>query len=66
MLFEFLLGLPVEFNIRPRRFPVVTVCLLAINVVVFVLALWLGGIGSWIHLASFRPAFPQASGGDSS
>jgi len=30
-LFQFLLHLPVEFNIKPRRFPVITVLLLIIN-----------------------------------
>ena len=43
-LFQFLLSLPVEFNLRPRRFPLVTASLVVINVVLAVVLLLGGGL----------------------
>ena len=43
-LFQFLLSLPVEYNLRPRRFPLVTVSLVAINVLLTAVLLLGGGL----------------------
>ncbi len=32
---QFLLGLPVEFNVKPRRFPIITVLLILFNTIIF-------------------------------
>ena len=37
--FQFLLQLPVEFNFKPRRTPVVTLSLIALNVFIFIIGL---------------------------
>jgi membrane associated rhomboid family serine protease len=37
--FQLFLGLPVEFNVPPRRFPLVTVCLIALCVLCFLVEL---------------------------
>lgn len=34
-LIQFFLGLPVEFNVKPRRFPLVTVLLILFNIIIF-------------------------------
>jgi len=38
-LFQFVSGLPVEFNFRPRRLAVVTICLIVLNCAAFLLEL---------------------------
>jgi membrane associated rhomboid family serine protease len=52
-LFQFFLGLPVEFNLPPRRFPVVTVALVAVCCLVYVAQL-AAGDDAWVGFA-MRP-----------
>lgn len=40
-LFQFFLGLPVEFNIKPRKTPIVTYSLIALNVLIFAMTWFL-------------------------
>ena len=42
-LFEFLLRLPVEFNVRPRKFPWITVLLIIANVLIWIGVVFGGG-----------------------
>jgi membrane associated rhomboid family serine protease len=51
---QFFLGLPVEFNVAPRRFPLVTVGILAVCVLVYVVELFTGAeaAATW---AGFMP-----------
>jgi membrane associated rhomboid family serine protease/Zn-finger nucleic acid-binding protein len=54
--FQFLAGMPVEFNVQPRRVPVVTYSLIAANGIIFQLMSywWIFGTGSPLDLA-LRP-----------
>lgn len=49
--FQMLLQMPIEFNIKPRRFPVVTVSLILINVLIFLAQMTLDE-SWWIELAA--------------
>jgi len=49
--FQFFSQMPIEFNIKPRRFPLVTVCLIVLNVLLFLGQLILDE-SWWIELAA--------------
>lgn len=49
--FQLLSQMPIEFNIKPRRFPIVTISLIVINVLIFVAQLLLDE-SLWIELAA--------------
>jgi membrane associated rhomboid family serine protease len=51
--FQFFLGLPVEFNLPPRRFPVVTVALVALCGIIYLVELAVGE-DAWLRFGT-RP-----------
>lgn len=55
-LFQFLLQLPVEFNIKPRRFPLITVSLLICNTVIFLGLLMAAHVHSVFDAFALFPA----------
>ncbi len=53
--FQFLVGLPVEFNVQPRRVPAVTIALIAVNGILYngLFLLFLFGPGALLQLVLY-------------
>ncbi len=58
--FEFFLHLPVEFNIKPRTFPTVTVALIIINTLLMA-GLYLRELSPFLRQWAFMPAAPKTA-----
>ncbi|MCK5799929.1 MAG: rhomboid family intramembrane serine protease [Deltaproteobacteria bacterium] len=55
-LFQFLLQLPVEFNLKPRRFPLITVLLLICNTLIFLGLLMAPNVSSVFDAVALFPS----------